>query len=77
VRTSWPPSDLITLYAWCPYSIGIMKIEVTFDPAAKQAFRNECIKRLRGFVEDMKAQQQLWKDQDAPLLAVEEASIGR
>jgi hypothetical protein len=54
-----------------------MKIEVTFDPAAKQAFRNECIKRLRGFVEDMKAQQQLWKDQDAPLLAVEEASIGR
>ena len=31
-----------------------MKIEVTFDKKAKSKFREECINRLRDFVEQMK-----------------------
>ena len=33
-----------------------MKIEVTFDRNAKKAFKEECVKRLRQFVEQMKRQ---------------------
>jgi len=40
-----------------------MKIEVTFDRTAKQQFKDQCIKRLRKFVEDIKKQQPDYKGQ--------------
>jgi hypothetical protein len=40
---------------------GIMKIEVTFDRTAKQQFKEQCIRRLRNFVEDIKKQEPHYK----------------
>ena len=54
-KTSLSRVDVCSFYYFY-IRFGIMKIEVTFDRNAKQFFKEECVKRLKRFVGDMKRQ---------------------
>ena len=39
-----------------------MKIEATFEKGVKREFKEKCIKRLKKFVEEIKKEQQSWRE---------------